>query len=151
MRRAIVTFSAFALGVALVGCGQTATPPDTGGSTVAVALQEWAVVPEVTSSAPGPVRFRVTNEGPEDVHEFVILRTATGAGDLPTDPSGAVSEAGEGLEVVDEVEDLAVGASADVFVQLDAGHYVLLCNIYDAGEDEAHYQMGMRTDFTVGS
>ena len=49
-----------------------------------------------------------------------------------------MSEAGEGLEVVNEIENLAVGANADVVVALAAGHYVLLCNIYDPAEDEAH-------------
>ena len=34
-------------------------------------------------------------------------------------------------------------------LDLEAGNYVLICNIYDADEDEAHYQEGMRTAFTV--
>jgi len=32
---------------------------------------------------------------------------------------------------------------------LEAGKYVLLCNIYSAEEQEAHYEMGMFTNFTV--
>jgi hypothetical protein len=32
---------------------------------------------------------------------------------------------------------------------MQAGTYVLLCNIYDETEQEAHYAMGMRTSFTV--
>ena len=31
-----------------------------------------------------------------------------------------------------------------------AGKYVLLCNIYEETDKEAHYTMGMRTAFTVG-
>jgi hypothetical protein len=34
-------------------------------------------------------------------------------------------------------------------VTLAAGEYVLLCNIYSEDEDEAHYKMGMRTNFTA--
>jgi len=34
-------------------------------------------------------------------------------------------------------------------VTLEPGAYVLLCNIYTAEEDEAHYDMGMRTAFIV--
>lgn len=34
-------------------------------------------------------------------------------------------------------------------VTLGAGHSVLLCNIYDEAEDEAQYQVGMRTTFEV--
>jgi uncharacterized cupredoxin-like copper-binding protein len=119
------------------------------GQTVDVTLQEWAVVPASDSVAAGDVSFAVTNNGPEDVHEFVVLKTDLDAGDLPTDDTGAVDEAGEGITVIDEIEDIPVGESQDLSVALDAGHYVLLCNIYDETEQEAHYTMGMRTNFTV--
>jgi len=42
-----------------------------------------------------------------------------------------------------------VGESQELSVTLDAGTYVLLCNIYDEDEAEAHYHLGMRTAFTV--
>jgi len=53
------------------------------------------------------------------------------------------------MEVIDEIEDIAVGDTADVTVTLEAGSYVLLCNIYDETELEAHYDMGMYMAFTV--
>jgi uncharacterized cupredoxin-like copper-binding protein len=132
-------------------CGTSASPSAGGGegTTVNVTLQEWAVVPDATSAPAGEITFRVTNDGPEDVHEFVIIKTDLDAGDLPTDDTGAVDEEGEGMEVIDEIEDLAVDASEDVTATLDAGSYVLLCNIYSEEEQEAHYQEGMRTAFTV--
>ena len=78
--------------------------PPAGGSpaagAVAVTLQEWAVVPEPASTAAGDVTFQVSNTGPEDVHEFVVLKTDLDAGALPTDDTGAVVEEGEGIEVV---------------------------------------------------
>jgi uncharacterized cupredoxin-like copper-binding protein len=114
-----------------------------------VTLQEWAVLPATGSATAGDVTFDVTNIGPEDVHEFVILRTDLDPGALPTDDTGAVSEEGEGIEVVDEIEDIAVGANRSVTAALTAGKYVLICNIYSAEENEAHYQQGMRTAFTV--
>jgi uncharacterized cupredoxin-like copper-binding protein len=120
-----------------------------GGTTVDVTLQEWAVVVSEDSVPAGEVTFAITNDGPEDVHEFVIFRTDLDAAELPTDETGAVDESGEGIEVVDEVEDVAVGASEELTVTLDAGNYVLVCNIYSEDEDEAHYQMGMRTPFTA--
>ena len=118
-------------------------------STVGVTLQEWAVVPDADSVPAGPVTFSVTNNGPEDVHEFVILRTDLDPGALPTDETGAVTEDAEGMQVVDEIEDLAIGATQEVTASLTAGKYVLLCNVYSAEEQEAHYQLGMRTPFTV--
>ena len=119
------------------------------GEAIEVTLQEWAVVPASDSVAAGDVTFGVSNTGPEDVHEFVVLKTDLDAGDLPVDDTGAVDEAGEGITVIDEIEDIPVGESQDLSVALDAGHYVLLCNIYDETEQEAHYTMGMRTNFTV--
>jgi hypothetical protein len=34
-------------------------------------------------------------------------------------------------------------------VTLEAGSYVLICNVYSADEQEAHYAEGMRIAFTV--
>ena len=120
-----------------------------GAGAVAVTLQEWAVLPAATYAAAGDVTFQVSNTGPEDVHEFVVLKTDLDAAALPTDDTGAVDEAGEGIEVVDEIEDIPVGESQDLMVSLEAGKYVLLCNIYSEDEQEAHYELGMRTNFTV--
>ena len=106
--------------------------------------------PRSDSAAAGDVTFSITNDGPEDVHEFVVIATDLEPADLPTDETGAVDEAGEGIEeVVGEIEEIAVGATEELTVSLDAGNYVLACNIYSEDEDEAHYAMGMYTAFTV--
>jgi uncharacterized cupredoxin-like copper-binding protein len=120
-----------------------------GGETVDVTLQEFAVGVDPASVSAGEVTFSVTNNGPDDVHEFVVIRTDLGPTELPTDENGAVDEAGGGMEVVDEIEDMEVGASEDLTVDLDAGNYVLICNIWDEDEQESHYQEGMRAAFTV--
>ena len=140
--------------LALVGCtsgGASPSPTAVGGgaTTVAVTLQEWAVVPAQDSAPAGDVTFAVTNDGPDDIHEFVVLKTDLAPGELPVDENGVVGEEGEGIEVIDEIEDIPVGDSQDLTVSLDAGNYVLLCNIWSEDEQEAHYQMGMRVGFTV--
>lgn len=139
-----------------VGGGGTVAPggtasaaPGAGGTTIDVALQEWAVVPSANAAPAGEVTFTVTNSGPADVHEFVILKTDLGSSSLPVDATGAVDETGAGIEVIDEIENIAVGGSQDLTVTLEPGAYVLLCNIFDETELEAHYAMGMRIDFTV--
>lgn len=140
------------LGFAAIGCsaGQpTAAPTAAGSTTVEVTLQEWAVVPSPGTVTAGPVTFRVTNEGPEDVHEFVIIKTDLDPGALPVDSTGTVSEDGAGMTVIDEIEDIPVDQTQELAVTLAAGKYVLLCNIYSEDEDEAHYQMGMRIAFEV--
>jgi uncharacterized cupredoxin-like copper-binding protein len=141
----------------LVGCSDddTTTPAATGGTpagggqTVAVTLQEFAVGVDPTTAAAGEVTFDVSNIGPDDVHEFVVIRTDLSITDLPTDDKGAVDESGEGMEVIDEIEDMEVNDTQTLTVDLDAGSYALICNIYDKSENEAHYSEGMRTQFTV--
>lgn len=133
-------------------CDSASPSPGGGGgdgTTVNVTLQEWSVLPEVSSADAGEITFHVTNDGPEDIHEFVVIKTDLAPADLPTDETGSVDEEGEGMEVVDEIEDLEVGASEDLTVTLEAGSYVLLCNIYSEDEEESHYAMGMYTGFTA--
>ena len=120
-----------------------------GGGTVNVTLQEFSVATDPASADAGEVVFEATNEGPDDVHEFVVFRTDLGPTELPTDENGAVDETGEGIELISEIEDIPVGETQSVTLDLEAGSYVLICNIWDEDEQEAHYQEGMRTSFTV--
>ncbi|HEU4920829.1 MAG TPA: hypothetical protein VFT20_13905 [Candidatus Limnocylindrales bacterium] len=119
------------------------------GTAVAVTLEEWAVSTDASSAPAGPVTFTATNEGPADPHEFVVIKTDLDFTALPTDAQGVVDEAGGEMEVIGEIEDIAVGASEDLTVTLEPGKYALICNIYDEAEQEAHYSEGMRTTFTV--
>lgn len=148
----------FALvGVLLVACGEDEVGAEgDGATTVQVTLDEWAVAAEPASTQSGEVTFDVSNAGGE-VHEFVVIRTDLGLLDLPTADDGSVDEEGaEDLEVVSEVEDIAAGASETLTLDLEAGHYVLICNIVEEEmemdkmeHDPSHYQSGMRTEFTV--
>ena len=96
-----------------------------------------------TSGAAGPVTFDVSNGG-TTVHEFVVLRTDLAPDKLPLTEDGTeVDEEGAGITAVDEVENVAVGATTPLTVDLPAGHYVVLCNL------PAHYPSGMRAEFTT--
>ena len=155
-RAAIFVATVGALSLVAAGCsdddGDTtgATGEETGaGGTVDVTLQEFAVIPASSSAPAGDVTFNVTNEGPDDVHEFVVFLTDLAPDALPTNEDGSVDEEGEGLELQGEIEDIAVDDTQSLTVDLTAGNYVLICNIYDADEQEAHYQEGMRVAFTV--
>lgn len=151
-RKMAVSLAAItALALVAAACSSDDEGGDTGagGSTVAVTLQEFAVIPASASAAAGEVTFEVTNEGPDDVHEFVVFQTDLAPDALPTGADGSVDEAGEGLTLIDEIEDIAVGDAPTLTVNLEAGNYALICNIYDASEDEAHYQEGMFIGFTV--
>lgn len=152
-RRLMALVAGLAL-VLLTACSSddTSTPPATAGGTVAITLKEFAVAAVPSSIGAGSVTFDVTNEGPDDVHEFVIIKTDLDYTALPADENGAVSEDGEGMEVIDEIEDIAVGDTQSVTADLAAGSYALICNITQTEPDdtlEAHYAEGMRTGFTV--
>ena len=155
--RVLIVGSVIALAIAACSTGTatpspaaaTSSPAGAQATTIQVNVQEWSVLPASDSTAAGNVTFQVTNTGPEDVHEFVILKTDLDPGALPTDETGAVTEDGGGIDLLGEIEDIAVGATAELTVPLAAGKYVLLCNIYDETEQEAHFKLGMRTGFTV--
>jgi len=131
---------------------ETTSPAAPAGGTVAITLAEFSVAATPSSVGAGSVTFEVTNEGPDDVHEFVIIKTDLDYAALPADEDGAVSETGEGMEVIGEIEDIEVGDTQSVTADLTAGSYALICNILQTEPDgtlEAHYAEGMRTGFTV--
>jgi len=139
--------------LALAGCGGSGVSPSpsvsAGATTVDVTVGEFAVGTSVSSAPAGDVSFAVTNTGPEDVHELVVIKTDISFIALPTDANGAVDEAVGGMEVKGEVEDIPVGTSQELTLTLEPGTYALICNIWDETEKEAHYAEGMRTEFTV--
>ena len=113
--------------------------PAAAGVSIAVDLSEWAVVPAQATAPAGSVTFTVANKGKE-IHEFVIVKTDTKAAAIAI-VDNKIDESS--LTAVDEIEDIATGATPTLTVDLAPGHYVLLCNI------EAHYGQGMHADFDV--
>lgn len=87
----------------------------------------------------GLIRFNVFNEGAV-IHELVIVRTDTAADALPVE-SGLAVEAD--LDVIGEVEEVPGGESRSATFQLDAGRYLLICNV------PGHYQLGMVGELIV--
>jgi uncharacterized cupredoxin-like copper-binding protein len=77
-------------------------------------------------------------------HELVVIKTTLAPDKLPVGDDSAVVEGGP-VEVIGEIEpdELSPSATASKTMQLEAGSYVLICNI--AG----HYSSGMHTAFTV--
>jgi uncharacterized cupredoxin-like copper-binding protein len=148
MRRTLLIAALAAVALVTVAC---ADDGGNGGSTsIDITLQEWAVVPSQASTPAGEITFAISNDG-QETHEFVVIRTDLPILDLPTNEDGSVSEEGEGMEVIDEVEDIPSGDNATLTITLEAGSYALICNIVEEenGEVESHFQMGMRTSFEV--
>lgn len=145
----------------LVGCGSSSkssssTQPTGGGLTVAttapagtattvnVVLGDTAglkgkmtmVVSPATAPA-GKVTFVVKNNGTIK-HEFVVLDLDTAFDKLPIADNEVNEDANIG-----EIGDIAAGETKSLDLDLEAGAYVLVCNIAQ------HYGLGMRAPFAV--
>ena len=112
-----------------------------GGGDVDVTLRDFEIDLGATSAPAGEVTFNVHNEGPS-VHEFVVFQTDLAPDELPTDDDGNVAE-GDDFEPVDEIEDIAVDAEPSLTVDLEAGSYVVVCNV------PGHFSQGMAQAFSV--
>jgi uncharacterized cupredoxin-like copper-binding protein len=152
MRR-ISSLAGVAMAVLLLsaaGCGDDDDDGDEGAG-VDVVLSEFIVDPAQDTAAAGEVTFALDNQGGE-THEFVVVEAAS-ADDLPVDDDSAFDEEAFGEDnVLGEVEEIEAGDTAELTLDLEAGDYVLLCNIVEEEEDgevESHFAEGMHTTFTV--
>lgn len=118
---------------------------------VTVVLGEWIVEPTPTSATAGEVAITADNQGGE-AHELVVVR-ADDAAALPTDADGAVDEEQIAEEdFIGEIEEFPNGEQRSADFDLEAGTYVLFCNITeteDDGEVESHFEEGMHAPLTV--
>jgi uncharacterized cupredoxin-like copper-binding protein len=128
------------------GGGGSSPATSSGGTTTAGAVgateKDFSIALDPTTASAGDVTFDVHNDGPS-THEFVVFKTKLAPDALPTNDDGTVDEEGKGVEHIDEIEDIAAGSDASLDVNLDAGSYVVICNL------PGHYQQGMHTEFTV--
>jgi uncharacterized cupredoxin-like copper-binding protein len=134
-----------ALTAAACGGGGTKTKSGGTGTAIGVTLKDFSISALKPTVAAGAVTFSIKNAGPS-VHEFVILKTDAIPTQLPTkveDGAPAANEEGVGVEHVDEVENIAAGATASLSVRLTPGNYVFICNL------PGHYHLGMTTGFVV--
>jgi uncharacterized cupredoxin-like copper-binding protein len=134
LQRLFVVPAAVALAFAVGSCG--------GGGGIEVTLADFSITPAESSGSAGDLTFDVTNDA-EQTHEFVVFKTDLAEDALPTDDEGLVDESGEGVELIDEIEDVEGGSTESLSVNLDAGSYVFICNL------PGHYAQGMHASFSV--
>jgi uncharacterized cupredoxin-like copper-binding protein len=134
---------------ALAACTPEATPspPAAGspgaaaeGEAVTVTLREWAVEPSQTEMGAGEVTFEVSNAG-DLPHNFVVFRTDLAADELPVEDAQVVET--DAVEEAGRIDEFDPGSTESVTLELDAGSYVLVCNL------PGHYEQGMRAAFSV--
>jgi uncharacterized cupredoxin-like copper-binding protein len=119
----------------------TNTPSSAHQTTLDVVMNEFAIAPSIGTAPAGTVTFNVKNQG-AITHDFYVIKTDLAPAGLPVDSATFQVRVSE-LNVVKFQPPIASGTSAQVTVDLAAGHYVLICNI------ASHYQAGSRIAFTV--
>jgi uncharacterized cupredoxin-like copper-binding protein len=153
-RKAALISLAAILVTVIAACGggddpTTTVAADPGSDSVVVDVSltdtedAMQLTPSVASVAAGTITFSVTNDGTRE-HEFVVLKFDPPGADLPFDEAAdEVLEEGDGVTAIDELPSIQVGETLELTVDLDAGHYALICNF------ERHYRAGMWSDFDV--
>ncbi|MGA9533199.1 MAG: sulfocyanin-like copper-binding protein [Anaerolineales bacterium] len=120
---------------ALAACGS-------GKSSVDVTLTgDYQIQLASSTASAGEVTFNIENTAQDVEHEFVIVKTDLSPSDFPTDDNGDVPE--DQVDIVTEQEAIEPGTSATLVANLEAGHYVLMCNL------PGHFMQGMYAEFTV--
>jgi uncharacterized cupredoxin-like copper-binding protein len=152
----LVMATAVTLGLATTACssgdstsgdGSTSAAPasseaETAGTAVPATESDFKIVLGEPEGSAGATTFQIQNDGPS-THEFVVFKTDLAPDSLPTDKDGNVEEDGKGVEHLDEVEDIAAGSDAELELDLEAGSYVVICNL------PGHYKLGMDAGYTA--
>jgi uncharacterized cupredoxin-like copper-binding protein len=114
-----------------------------GPARIDVTLRDFKIKLSRHSVPAGPVDIHVHNGGPS-THEINVDRTNLDGGSLPIKGDGlTVDEDSKSLLRIDSIEQLNLGESGDLHLNLRPGHYVLYCNL------EGHYLGGMHASFDV--
>ena len=146
--------------LAVIACGGGGNGDDgngsSGGATVAVSMDDvggtYTMDASPSSIPAGSITFDVSNVG-LIAHEFMVVKLndagmAADLTDLPT-TAGEISETGTMVDGVGTIlgdlreVDLPADSSDSITLTLEAGEYMLLCNV------ATHYQLGMWSTFTV--
>ncbi len=133
---------------AISTCGAVVEPKPADALQVNVLLKEWAVVASKAEVKTGKIYFLATNDGPSDSHELVVIKTDFSPDQLPVEEARVAEDK---VNVIGEIPPLQPMQSGSGTFTLEAGDYVLICNIRElvGFEYESHYRQGMRTTLKV--
>ena len=142
VRRALVMLALGGVALVASACGGYGSGGGAGADVdIDITLKDFSIAASPSSASAGELTFSATNDGPS-IHEFEILTVPAGVDADALPVSSEVADT-EGLTLVDEVEDIAPGTSAELTVSLEPGMYAVICNL------PGHYEQGMHTTLVV--
>ena len=117
-----------------------------GPQKVNVDLQNYKINLSTNSVSSGNIAFHITNSSADEKHEFLIIKTDLAPDQLPITAEGRIDEESN-IDLLLDSGEMDPGAAVDKSLKLEAGNYVVICNILH--NNVAHYQAGMHEAFTV--
>lgn len=126
----------------MMGSGGMMNPTAPAGA-ITVDLLNWSVTPAATSARAGEVTFFA-------VHAMAHQHGAAEGG-ITHDLQIMKKNADGSMDLVGQVQGLAMGEAKAITVNLTPGAYELSCNVVEVinGKTIGHYQLGMHTAFNV--
>lgn len=119
---------------------------------IGATLTDYKITLDSDSAPAGSsVVFDISNIGGTD-HEFHVAKTDLAPADLPTLADGSFDDEASGTTTMGHIGDIARDEEQTLTVNLEPGHYVILCNVVQtapSGTPTSHFAQGMYTEFTV--
>jgi uncharacterized cupredoxin-like copper-binding protein len=112
-----------------------------GSGGVDVTLDEFSVRAQPAAVQAGETSFEIRNTGSVE-HDFLVLDTDLEPDDVPLE-KGKVDTKARGMKELGHVHSVRSGQKTTEEIDLEAGRFLLICNI------EGHFQSGMHTPFQV--
>jgi uncharacterized cupredoxin-like copper-binding protein len=126
-----------ALGAAACGGGGT------DDADLQIDLADFSIELSTDTLPAGDLTFAASNAGPS-THEFEVFSMPA---ETDLDQLEIVNDVANvdaaGMTVVDEIEDIVAGTSAELNLSLEPGTYAVICNLPE------HFAQGMHASFTV--
>jgi uncharacterized cupredoxin-like copper-binding protein len=147
MKRFLVTVGAIAFAMGMAACssdssssaGSESSSDSSMGESIGSDEKDFSITLDTSTTQAGEVTFNISNAGPS-THEFVVVKSDLAPDALPVS-DGVVEE--DALDAIGEQEDIAANTSTDLTLTLDAGSYIVICNL------PGHYEQGMYAGLTV--
>jgi uncharacterized cupredoxin-like copper-binding protein len=128
-----------ALTALAAACAPAVPEADISKGQIRADMREHTIALTSNTVKAGTVTFIVRNIG-TTAHDLIVLKTDAAADKLAVDQqTQKAKEDGR----VGGVEEVPPGQTRNLRVDLQAGHYLVICNV------PTHYQLGMRAELTV--